>query len=454
VALPGVVVALVLVAGPAARAQTTTSAVLAPKASILVDADTGAIIEGVNIHEPLPPASLSKIFTALAAVAALDANDTLTVSERAAGMPAHNMNMKQGQVWVIEDVLGALLVSSANDAGMALAERVSGSAEAFADALARTAARLGLADQPTLQDPSGLDDEFSIGGGNRVSARDMAIAARAVLAEPRLARIVASPVYSFTGGDGIAHRLGNHNRLLKVYAGAVGIKTGYTKRSLHSLAAAATRNGRTMIAVILDAPGDTYGPAAAMLDKGFATPVTAEPAAGRLPAVPSTNRSAKSAASAPIVARGAPKVEVLQPGLAATHAPKRGWFASLLAFLFKLMLGFATAVAILRVRVRTQQTRTLATRQKGPRTPPPWTKPKPNQQLTAPAMRTAVASMAPSPARPVEPARSGPRPSRPTKRVRPKPAHRRSRSTAEPPEMDPKLVRRFEILARTGQVVP
>jgi len=83
-------------------------------------------------------------------------------------------------------------------------------------------------------------------------------------------------VYAFTGPDGVAHRLGNHNLMLKTYAGLVGMKTGYTKRAMHSYIAAATRDGRTMISVQLGAPGDTYGPAAAMLDRGFATPVSAE----------------------------------------------------------------------------------------------------------------------------------------------------------------------------------
>ncbi len=189
-ALLGVGLALAFVTVPEARAQTAPG--LTPKASIVVDAETGAVIAGTNIHEPLPPASLTKILTALTAVATLEPGATIPVSARTAGMPAHNMNMKEGQVWVLEDVLASLLVSSANDAGMALAERVSGTAEAFGEALQSTANRLGMADRPQLQDPSGLDDEFSVGGGNRISARDLAIAARAVLAEPRLAPIVST----------------------------------------------------------------------------------------------------------------------------------------------------------------------------------------------------------------------------------------------------------------------
>ena len=141
-----------------------------------------------------------------------------------------------------------------------------------------------MADNPVLRDPAGLDDEFSVDGGNLVSARDMAIATRAFLSYPELTAVVAQSEYRFAGGDGHPHRLLNHNRLLKTYPGAIGLKTGYTKRSGHSLAAAARRDGRTMIAIVIGAP-DPYRSAAALLDKGFATPVEAQAEIEHLPAV-------------------------------------------------------------------------------------------------------------------------------------------------------------------------
>ncbi|MBA3654100.1 MAG: D-alanyl-D-alanine carboxypeptidase, partial [Actinobacteria bacterium] len=337
VALLGVALALFLAVVAPARAD--SPAPVAPKASILVDADTGAVLDGVNVHEPLPPASLSKLITALAVVDALAPHSTLTVSARAAGMPAHNLNMKAGQVWVLEDAIGSLLVSSANDAAMALAEKVSGTAERFSTALMSTATRLGISDTPTLQDPAGLDDEFSVGGGNRISAYDLAIAARAVLAEPRLASVVSTRVLSFTGPDGVAHRLGNHNRLLRTYDGAVGMKTGYTRKSLHSLVAAATRNGRTMIAVILDAPGDTYGLAGTLLDKGFSTPAAAASRGVRLPPVPVVHPAVQGLATP---ARGAAPGEVAAATIVTAPGAKNdSWLGTVLAFALKLLLGFA-----------------------------------------------------------------------------------------------------------------
>jgi D-alanyl-D-alanine carboxypeptidase len=232
-------------------------------------------------REPRPVASLSKILTALAVTHALRAGTSIPVSLKAEGMPARKINMKAGQVWTLEDSLASMLLSSANDAAVALAERTSGSLDAFERELGRTATRLGLQDNPVLRDPAGLDDEFSVQGGNLISARDLAIAARALLGERRLAQLVASADIRFVGGDGINHHLTNHNRLLRTHPGAIGVKTGYTKRSGRCLVAAAQRDGRTMIAVVIDTY-DIYGAAGALLDRGFATPAAGEPA-DRLP---------------------------------------------------------------------------------------------------------------------------------------------------------------------------
>jgi D-alanyl-D-alanine carboxypeptidase len=272
-------------AAPNADAQATTTTApygAAPRAYIVVDQATGAVLSASNERTPLPPASLTKVVTALAAVAALGPTATVPVSDRAAGMPAHKLNMKVGEVWPVGDVLSSLLASSANDAAAALAERVGGTLENFHVALSDVATHLQMADAPTLQDPAGLDDNFSVRGGNLISARDLAIAARAVLGEPRLAPIVARPVTEFTDPNGVLHRLVNHNKLLTRYAGAVGMKTGYTHKAGRGLIAAATRNGRTEVAVVLDAV-DTYGWAGQLLDAAFAAPVP--PNGDRLPAI-------------------------------------------------------------------------------------------------------------------------------------------------------------------------
>lgn len=275
--------------GLPASAQTQTppttvvAAPLPPKAYIVVDVESGAVLDASNDRAPLPPASLTKILTALVAVAALPPDSPVPVSEVAAAIPASKLNMKAGEVWDLEDTLHALLLSSANDAGAALAERVTGTLDRFASALHDLASQLGLADSPVLQDPSGLDDADSVGGGNLLSARDLAIAARALLREPRLASIVATPVYEFVDPSGMPRRLANHNKLLRLYPGAVGMKTGFTRKSGRGLVAAATRDGRTTIAVIMGAD-DTYGWATRLLDAGFARGVAASDP--RLPTIP------------------------------------------------------------------------------------------------------------------------------------------------------------------------
>src|SRR5437764_1357108 len=160
-----------------------------PKAWILIDSDTGAVLDQGNAHEPLPPASATKVLTALIAVEQLHPGDDIPVSAEAQGMPARDMNMKAGQAWKFEDVLHALLMVSANDAAVALAEKVSGSRQEFANVMAQTAQRIGMDDSPLLRDPAGLDDEFSNQGGNLLSAHDLAVAAHNALGTDHTVRV-------------------------------------------------------------------------------------------------------------------------------------------------------------------------------------------------------------------------------------------------------------------------
>ncbi|HVT78621.1 MAG TPA: hypothetical protein VHD87_16395 [Acidimicrobiales bacterium] len=336
-----------------AGAQTTPSAApvgAPPLASIVVDQATGTVLSASNDRTPLPPASLSKILTALVGVAALKPTDTVPISARAAAMPAHKLNMQAGSVWPVGEVLSSLLASSANDAAAALAERVSGSMENFGTALDALATHLRMADNPVLHDPAGLDDSTSIAGGNLVSARDLAIAARSVLAEPRLSTIVATPITEFIGPDGIHHRLVNHNKMLTRYPGAVGMKTGFTRKAGRDLIAAATRNGRTEIAVVLNV-SDTYGWAGRLLDAAFALPVPAT--ADRLPAIPAPLRLKPATVASPFAASAA----VAHPAAASTitkaaagrHARKA---PSLLVTVPLVLLGLLLALwTMLRARI-------------------------------------------------------------------------------------------------------
>jgi len=255
-----------------------------PGAWVLVDADTGKVIAAHGDHQPLPPASTTKLLTAIIAETTLPPDASIPVSPVAQGMPAESINMKAGQVWPMSDTMHALLMVSANDAAVALAERVSGSREAFGAQMYRMATTLGLTDHPVLEDPAGLDSQFAVGQGNLISAYDLAIMGRAALAIPEIRQIVGLTIYRFHGVDGIDHRLRNHDGLLEQYPGAIGVKLGYTVAAGDTLVAAASRGGRTMLAVVLHSPA-VYADAAALLDEGFATPVAAETGVDHLPPV-------------------------------------------------------------------------------------------------------------------------------------------------------------------------
>jgi serine-type D-Ala-D-Ala carboxypeptidase (penicillin-binding protein 5/6) len=259
-------------AGPAA-AQTTDPPPGPPwpaKAWILVDADTGKVLEAFNEHEALPPASTQKIMTALVATEKLTNDATFTVGTVAAAQAAMKIGMMAGEQWTLGPALHSLMMVSANDAAYALAEAASGSVEAFAADMNATAARFGMVDS-RFSDPAGFDGAEGFNGGSRVSAYDLAIAARNFLSIPDLAAIVGLREFRFDGPDGKPHVLYNHNKLLARYPGATGLKTGYTSLAGSTFVGTAQRDGRTMIAVVLNTT-NMYGIAGGLLDQGFATP--------------------------------------------------------------------------------------------------------------------------------------------------------------------------------------
>jgi D-alanyl-D-alanine carboxypeptidase (penicillin-binding protein 5/6) len=256
-----------------------------PKAYVLVDADTGAVIAEQDARTQRPPASTIKLLTALIAVQRLHPADGVPISPLADGMPARKINVKAGQVWRFDDLLRSMMMVSANDAAVAIAEDIGGgSLDGYVRIAQETVGRLGLVDHPVLNDPAGLDDEFSNKGGDRISPRDLAIISRAVLAQPDLLQVINTRDYQFTGGDGIGHTLSNHDLFLDLYPGANGLKTGSTELAGHTFVGSATRDGRTMLAIVFDAV-DYYGSASALLDQGFNTPVAAEASFDHLPPV-------------------------------------------------------------------------------------------------------------------------------------------------------------------------
>jgi D-alanyl-D-alanine carboxypeptidase len=280
---------IAVVACLAGVAPATSQELPPPQATIVVDAGSGVVLAGTNIHTAYPPASLTKIMTALVAAERLPADATVPVSELAASMPAMRIDMHAGEVWTLDQAMASLMMVSANDAAYALAERVGGgSVDGFATAANATAKRLGMKDS-TLGDPAGLDDEMSYEGGPTMSAYDLAVLTRNALALPEVTKYAGLPEHQFTDPTGKQRWLTNHNKLVDdggyAYAGATGFKTGFTKRANHTLVATATRDGRTCIAVLLGAVDLGYGTAAGLLDSCFAAPANSKGTGDVLPDV-------------------------------------------------------------------------------------------------------------------------------------------------------------------------
>lgn len=267
-----------------ARPATAAPATQEPQAYVLVDADNGCVTAAKNEHESLLTASTVKLLTAITALERLPLDATIPVSARAANQPAMKINMHEGEVWPLTDALHSLLMVSANDAAFAIAERAGGSVEQFAKDADATAKRLG-AQNTTFGDPAGLDDRNSFAGGTHMSAYDLAVVARNALAIPEIADTAKLLDYDFTDPTGAGRHLRNHNDgFLTTYPGATGLKTGFTKAASRTLVTSATRNGHTMIAVVMGTWDDT-GWAGYLLDQGFTSPAATRCPAAVVPPV-------------------------------------------------------------------------------------------------------------------------------------------------------------------------
>jgi D-alanyl-D-alanine carboxypeptidase len=251
-----------ILAGVAPRPVPGPGQKVGARYAILVDPATGAVLWSRRSRMPAPPASLTKMLTGLAVRASLDM-DAMTVASRAsARQPARRLAMRRGQRLTVNQALKALMIVSANDVAVMLAEAAGGSVARFARAMDAESKLLALRGS-AWRNPHGLDAR-----GHRSTAYDLAILARAVLRDRWLARVVRTRHAAFTTPGGRRVTLTAHSRFLLGYRGAVGVKTGFTDDAGHCLAAAATRGGRTLIAVVLHSP-DNAGDAGRMLDWGF-----------------------------------------------------------------------------------------------------------------------------------------------------------------------------------------
>jgi D-alanyl-D-alanine carboxypeptidase (penicillin-binding protein 5/6) len=240
-------------------------------AAILIDLDTGAELYAKRPTDRRPIASLAKVMTAILVLQRTRLSDVVTVSPRAAHTPPTDMGLRPLERVRVKDLLYGLLLRSGNDAAVALAERVSGSVRSFLALMNRQAGILGLTDT-YFASPNGLNDR------GYSTARDLAILTRAAMADPTFATVVSTGVYWMPVAPGRYRRMDNINLFLGQYAGAIGVKTGYTHRAGDCLAAAARVGGRSLLAVVLGEPTNThwivpFADAAKLLSYGFGPPI-------------------------------------------------------------------------------------------------------------------------------------------------------------------------------------
>ena len=224
---------------------------LSAQSALLFEAENGGVVYEKNAHTRLPMASTTKIMTALVALELASPNTVILTDGRAVGTEGSSIYLCEGEELTLEELLYALMLESANDAAVAIAIGVCGSEEAFVDEMNRRAASLGLSNTH-FANPHGLDAET-----HYTTAYELAVIARAALQNPLLKTIVSTrkTTIPHQNTDGV-RLLINHNKMLRLYDGCIGVKTGYTQKSGRCLVSAAERDGVTMIAVTLDSPDD------------------------------------------------------------------------------------------------------------------------------------------------------------------------------------------------------
>jgi len=239
----------------------------AARSAVLIDGSTGQVLWSKNPEEPLYPASTTKILTALIAIQKGNLNDVITIPGNAVGVEGSSIGLQLGETFTLKNLLYCLLLVSANDAAVAIADHIGGSVPAFVHMMNDEARRLGAV-HSHFANPNGLYNP-----DHYVTAGDLAIIARAAMTNPVFRQIVATRYYTLPPRPNPRSQryLVNHNRLLWTYPGCVGIKDGYIVKSNETFVAAADRDGRELIAVVLDSPpGSVYSDETSLLNYGFA----------------------------------------------------------------------------------------------------------------------------------------------------------------------------------------
>jgi len=253
---------------------------VAAKSALLMDVATGTVIYESNSHEPLAPASVTKVMTMLLIMEAIDSGkirweDMVTASEAAAAKGGSQIFLKVGETMSVADMVKSIAVSSANDCACAMAEHLAGSEASFVEQMNTRAKELGMEDTRFVN-CTGLDDSEEA-KEHKTSAYDIALMSRQLLKyHPDIKKFTT--IWMDTVRDG-TFGLSNTNKMIRFYSGATGLKTGFTSGAGYCLSASAQREGMELIAVVMGCESSQIRFAAckSMLDYGFANFAVIEP---------------------------------------------------------------------------------------------------------------------------------------------------------------------------------
>lgn len=248
--------------------QNSNSLNLESGSAILIEQNSGQILYEHNIHEQLRPASVTKVMSILLIMEAIDSGkitleDKVPCSSNASSMGGSQIWLNETEELTVNEMLKAICVVSANDCTVAMAEFLAGSQEAFVEKMNQKAKELGMNDT-CFKNCHGIDED-----GHVTSSYDIALMSRELLTKhPSITNYSSLWMDSLRDGKS---ELVNTNKLIRNYQGATGLKTGSTSLALYNLSASATRNGLSLIAVIMKAPSTKvrFSEAQKLLDYGF-----------------------------------------------------------------------------------------------------------------------------------------------------------------------------------------
>lgn len=231
------------------------------KGAILIEADSGEIIYEKNIDQKMPMASTTKIMTAILIIEGGNLDKPIKITNDAVGVEGSSIYLKEGEIFTKKELLYALLLESANDSAVALALDFAGGVDEFTILMNKKANELALV-STHFENPHGLD-----GDEHYTTPKDLAYLTKYAMSNPIFCEIVSTKKATIGKGEGKRY-LVNHNKLLRLYEGTNGVKTGFTKKSGRCLVSSCERDGVKLICVSLNAPSD-WNDHQKLYDMGF-----------------------------------------------------------------------------------------------------------------------------------------------------------------------------------------